>query len=128
MHVEINYSNFEVFYRNTFSPSQSYNFIEVTEDESRIDPKFTIDGIQHILEISVQQLNKYSYSTKEECVKEAIAGRHTLFSMKKWYLYKHNGMYGKYQIGTQTFLPFDESPKMSCENKVYMYYYKKMSL
>ena len=84
---------------------------------------FESEEKKYVLEISTERLNRYHYLSKEECVSQEITGKYKIFNNDNWYLYKHDGKYGKYHINTQTFVAFDGD----VTHKVLEFYYKKMS-
>ena len=122
--IDINYSGFELIYRNTYSLNHTYDFITVLPFVyNSIGPVFESEGKKYVLEISTERLNRYHYLSKEECVSQEITGKYKIFNNDTWYLYKHDGKYGKYHINTQTFVAFDGD----VANKVHAFYYEKMS-
>lgn len=120
----MNYSNFEIIYRNSIPPSNTYKFINVIENENNGSACiFTIRGEKFALEVSYETVSMQSVSPKEYCVAKAIT-ESRLFLKNAWYLYKENGVFGRYNIEKQVFEAFDNK---DAEQKVHQFYYNTMS-
>ena len=104
----MNYSNFELIYRNAIPPSQTYKFINVVDYVYKDDDVFTIQGEKYRLETSLETVSMYASNPKEYCVNKAI-NESRLFLKNAWYLYKQDGVFGRYNIEKLTFEPFDLS-------------------
>ncbi len=123
----MNYSNFELIYRNSIPPTHTYQFINVVNDTTRANEEniiFTIDQEKFILEVSLESARIYPGSSKEKGVDRAI-NESRQFCKNAWYLYKHEGKFGRYHIERQTFEPFDDAD--AAAQKVHTFYYKTMS-
>jgi len=121
----MNYSNFELIYRYSIPPVQTYQFINVvSQKKGEANPVvFTIDQEKYVLETSLESAKIYPGSPKEKCVDRAI-NESRQFCKGAWYLYSHHGKYGRFQIETQTFEPFDDP---DAAQKVREFYYKTLS-
>ena len=115
----MNYSNFELIYRNSIPPSQTYKFINVVDNVYKDDDVLTIQGEKYRLETSLETVSIYANNRKEYCVNKAI-NESRLFLKNAWYLYKQDGVFGRYNIEKQTFEPFDDA---DAEQKVHAFYY-----
>ena len=115
----MNYSNFELIYRNSIPPSQTYKFINVVDYVYKDDDVFTIQGEKYRLETSLETVSMYANNLKEYCVKKSI-NESRLFLKNAWYLYKQDGVFGRYNIEKLTFEPFDDA---DAEQKVHAFYY-----
>ena len=115
----MNYSNFELIYRNSIPPSQTYKFINVVDYVYKDDDVFTIQGEKYRLETSLETVSMYASNPKEYCVNKAI-NESRLFLKNAWYLYKQDGVFGRYNIEKQTFEPFDDA---DAEQKVHQFSY-----
>ena len=123
----MNYSNFELIFRNSIPPAYTYQFINVSSyvaarDESNV--VFTIDQEKYVLEVSLESARIYPGSSKEKGVDRAI-NECRQFCKNAWYLYNHEGKFGRYHIERQTFEPFDDAD--AAVHKVYEFYYKTLS-
>jgi hypothetical protein len=115
----MNYSNFELIYRNSIPPSQTYKFINVVDNVYKDDDVLTIQGEKYRLETSLETVSMYANNLKEYCVKKSI-NESRLFLKNAWYLYKQDGVFGRYNIEKLTFQPFDDA---DAEQKVHAFYY-----
>ena len=115
----MNYSNFELIYRNSIPPSQTYKFINVVDNVYKDDDVLTIQGEKYRLETSLETVSMYANNLKEYCVKKSI-NESRLFLKNAWYLYKQDGVFGRYNIEKLTFEPFDDA---DAEQKVHAFYY-----
>jgi hypothetical protein len=116
----MNYSNFELIYRNAIPPSQTYKFINVVDDlHVASSVIFTIQGEKYALHTSLEGVSMYANNPKEYCVKKSI-NESRLFLKNAWYLYKQDGVFGRYNIEKLTFEPFDDA---DAEQKVHAFYY-----
>jgi hypothetical protein len=115
----MNYSNFELIYRNSIPPSQTYKFINVVDNVYKDDDVLTIQGEKYRLETSLETVSMYANNPKEYCVNKAI-NESRLFLKNAWYLYKQDGVFGRYNIEKQTFEQFDDA---DAEQKVHAFYY-----
>ena len=115
----MNYSNFELIYRNSIPPSQTYQFINVVDYVYKDDDVLTIQGEKYRLETSLETVSMYASNPKEYCVNKAI-NESRLFLKNAWYLYKQDGAFGRYNIEKLTFEPFDDA---DAEQKVHQFYY-----
>ncbi len=115
----MNYSNFELIYRNSIPPSQTYKFINVVDNVYKDDDVLTIQGEKYRLETSLETVSIYANNRKEYCVNKAI-NESRLFLKNAWYLYKQDGVFGRYNIEKQMFEPFDDA---DAEQKVHAFYY-----
>lgn len=115
----MNYSNFELIYRNAIPPSQTYRFINVVDDLHDARVIFTIQGEKYALQLSIETVSMYANNPKEYCVNKAI-NESRLFLKNSWYLYKQDGVFGRYNIEKLTFEPFDDA---DAEQKVHQFYY-----
>ena len=115
----MNYSNFELIYRNSIPPSQTYKFINVVDNVYKDDDVLTIQGEKYRLETSLETVSMYANNPKEYCVNKAI-NESRLFLKNAWYLYKQDGVFGRYNIEKLTFEPFDDA---DAEQKVHAFYY-----
>jgi hypothetical protein len=139
----MNYSSFELIYRNAIPPVHTYQFINVLShignprfprhnvvDDNSAEGSannaivFTINQEKFVLEISMESAKVYPSSTKEKCVDRAI-NESRLFMKNAWYLYNNNGQYGRFHIERQTFEPFDDA---DAAQKVHEFFYNTLSL
>ena len=101
----------------------TYKFINVVQyakyKHNKDSIVFSNNNNKYVLDISLEQMSKYSYLTKEECIEKANVRKDA------WYLYKHDGKYGRYNIETQIFEQFDD---IDGEAKVHSFYYNTVSL
>ena len=79
----MNYSNFELIYRNAIPPSQTYKFINVVDYVYKDDDVFTIQGEKYRLETSLETVSMYASNPKEYCVNKAI-NESRLFLKLRW--------------------------------------------
>jgi hypothetical protein len=123
----MNYSNFELIYRNSIPPTHTYQFINVVNNDNATDENlvFTIDQEKFILEVSLESAKIYPGSSKDKGVDRAI-NESRQFCKNAWYLYNQEGKFGRYHIERQTFEPFDDDANAAAQ-KVHEFYYKTMS-
>lgn len=137
MREQINYSNFQVIFRNSIPMYITYKFINVVpymKYKHKDAIIFSIDKEPFILEVSVESVDFYSHKTidglqmkssKEECVENSIKGN-PIFLKHAAYLYKSNsGRFGRYNIETQIFEPFDD---VNSETMIHQFYFNVASL
>ena len=137
MREQINYSNFQVIFRNSIPMYITYKFINVVpymKYKHQDAIIFSIDNEHFILEVSVESVDFYSHKTidglqmkssKEECVENSIKGN-PIFLKHAAYLYRStSGRYGRYNIETQIFEPFDD---VNSETMIHQFYFNVASL
>lgn len=137
MREQINFSNFQVIFRNSIPMYTTYKFINVVpyvKYKHQDAIVFSIDNEPFILEVSVENVDFYSHKTidglqmkssKEECVENSIRGN-PIFLKHAGYLYKSkSGRYGRYNIETQIFEPFDD---VNSETMIHKFYFDVSSL
>jgi hypothetical protein len=114
--------NFEIIYRNSIPPVHTYQFINVLPCNPK-DAGFSIDNERYKLDISTENVKWYAGTTKEYCVSKTI-NESKMFLKHMWYLYKHEGKFGRYNIEKQLFEPFEDT---TAEQMVHEFYYNTMS-